>query len=62
MKREPSNTEQRLITMLGFKTLDAMEDWLNQPTDPVVLARLREVYPPDEPMPMVDDEPLSEST
>jgi hypothetical protein len=62
MKREPTNTEQHLMTVIGFKSLEEMEDWFNQPTDPVVLARLRPVYPPDEPMPMVDDEPPSEST
>lgn len=48
MPKQPSNSEQILMTRLGFKTLEEMEEWLNKPMDPALEDRFLPVYIPDE--------------
>lgn len=37
---KPLKEEKDLMRLLGFKRLEDLERWLNQPPDPKVLARL----------------------
>jgi hypothetical protein len=50
--REPTPDEQRLMILGGFETLAEYHQWLREPTDPAVLAKLDE---PDYEQEVIDE-------
>ena len=57
MARKPSSREEYLMKILGFDSLRELEEWLNQPEDPLVETLLRPAYPEDGPEPESEASP-----
>jgi hypothetical protein len=49
MPKRPSDSEQSLMTCLGIKTLEDMEEFPNRPMSPGYEERMGPMYPDDEP-------------
>lgn len=45
MPRKPTDREQYLMTRLGFKTVEALEEALDRPEDPSLNFKTSPVYP-----------------
>jgi hypothetical protein len=42
---QPTREEQQWMTLLGFKTLKELNDWLQEPSDPNLYLRIGPAYP-----------------
>jgi len=49
MAEKPNDREQHLMTVLGCKTLEELEEFLSRPMDPTMLEHIEPVYPDDYP-------------
>ena len=48
MALTPTYREQQLMNQLGFRTVESLVEFLNEPVDMLVQQRISPVYPDDE--------------